>query len=199
MPASRRASNLRRDSEAASREQARSTPASFRDDARHPRYRQGPWQRNHAAWRSATPSASKAALDLREKTRALGRIRHEKSGRLRRGASHACERHRRGDDRPGEGTRARGLEAWRKSVTRYPAVSRRRARGSSSISAWKSLGDDPVGTAETAHVSLPPAGGLSFKIGGGNVVTLCPPLTIPFENNLTRRSRSSGWLCGLKT
>ena len=23
--------------------------------------------------------------------------------------------------------------------------------------------------------------GLSFKIGGGNVVTLCPPLTIPFE------------------
>jgi 4-aminobutyrate aminotransferase len=23
--------------------------------------------------------------------------------------------------------------------------------------------------------------GLSFKIGGGNVVTLCPPLTIPLE------------------
>ena len=23
--------------------------------------------------------------------------------------------------------------------------------------------------------------GLSFKVGGGNVVTLCPPLTIPFE------------------
>ena len=26
-----------------------------------------------------------------------------------------------------------------------------------------------------------PAGGLSFKIGGGNVLTLCPPLTIPFQ------------------
>jgi 4-aminobutyrate aminotransferase len=41
-------------------------------------------------------------------------------------------------------------------------------------------GDDPAGLAERIlYESL--ARGLSFKIGGGKVLTLCPPLTIPFD------------------
>ena len=36
--------------------------------------------------------------------------------------------------------------------------------------------DDPLACA-VVQVS----GGLSFKIGGGNVLTLCPPLTIPLD------------------
>ena len=41
-------------------------------------------------------------------------------------------------------------------------------------------GDDPAELAERLMYRCL-ADGLSFKIGGGNVVTLCPPLTIPFE------------------
>ena len=41
-------------------------------------------------------------------------------------------------------------------------------------------GNDPAASAERLMYRCL-AGGLSFKIGGGNVVTLCPPLTIPFE------------------
>jgi 4-aminobutyrate aminotransferase len=41
-------------------------------------------------------------------------------------------------------------------------------------------GGDPVGSAERLMYRCLKRG-LSFKIGGGNVVTLCPPLTIPVE------------------
>jgi 4-aminobutyrate aminotransferase len=43
------------------------------------------------------------------------------------------------------------------------------------------------------------ARGLSFKIGGGDVVTLCPPLTIPFEQFDEALSIFEGALSGLKT
>ena len=41
--------------------------------------------------------------------------------------------------------------------------------------------------------------GLSFKIGGGNVVTLCPPLTIPLEQFDEAFSIFEDALSGLKT
>ena len=41
-------------------------------------------------------------------------------------------------------------------------------------------GDDPAALAEQLMYRCL-GRGFSFKIGGGNVVTLCPPLTIPFE------------------
>jgi 4-aminobutyrate aminotransferase len=41
-------------------------------------------------------------------------------------------------------------------------------------------GADPAGLAERLMYRCL-ARGLSFKVGGGNVITLCPPLTIPLS------------------
>ena len=59
-------------------------------------------------------------------------------------------------------------------------------------------GDDPAAPAERLMYRCL-ARGLSFKIGGGNVVTLCPPLTIPFEQFDEALSIFEDALSGLKT
>jgi 4-aminobutyrate aminotransferase len=61
---------------------------------------------------------------------------------------------------------------------RYPVI--RDVRGLGCYFGVEIGGDDPAGTAERLMYRCLKRG-LSFKIGGGNVVTLCPPLTIPFE------------------
>ena len=59
-------------------------------------------------------------------------------------------------------------------------------------------GDDPAGLAERLMYRCLERG-LSFKIGGGNVVTLCPPLTIPLEQFDEAYSIFEDALSGLKT
>ncbi len=72
----------------------------------------------------------------------------------------------------------RGLERLSALKRRHPAI--RDVRGLGCYFAVEIGGADPTGLAERVmYRSL--ARGLSFKIGGGTVVTLCPPLTIPFD------------------
>ena len=72
----------------------------------------------------------------------------------------------------------RGLERLHAMQARYPII--HDARGLGCYFGVEIGGADPAGLAEQLmYRSL--KRGLSFKIGGGNVVTLCPPLTIPFE------------------
>jgi 4-aminobutyrate aminotransferase len=72
----------------------------------------------------------------------------------------------------------RGLERLRATHARYPVV--RDARGLGCYFGVEIGGEDPAGLAERLMYRCLRRG-LSFKIGGGNVVTLCPPLTIPFD------------------
>jgi 4-aminobutyrate aminotransferase len=72
----------------------------------------------------------------------------------------------------------RGLERLGALQTRHSVI--RDARGLGCYFGVEIGGDDPAGLAERLMYHCLKRG-LSFKIGGGNVVTLCPPLTIPFE------------------
>ena len=90
----------------------------------------------------------------------------------------------------------RGLERLRAMRERYPVI--RDVRGLGCYFGVEIGGDDPAGTAERLMYRCF-AGGLSFKIGGGNVVTLCPPLTIPFEQFDEALSIFEDALSGLET
>jgi 4-aminobutyrate aminotransferase len=90
----------------------------------------------------------------------------------------------------------RGLERLGGMQTRYPVI--RDVRGLGCYFGVEIGGDDPAGLAERLMYRCL-AGGLSFKIGGGNVVTLCPPLTIPFEQFDEAFSIFEEALSGLKT
>jgi 4-aminobutyrate aminotransferase len=72
----------------------------------------------------------------------------------------------------------RGLERLGAIRERYPLI--RDVRGLGCYFGVEIGGDDLAGSAERLMYRCL-GRGLSFKIGGGNVVTLCPPLTIPFE------------------
>ena len=72
----------------------------------------------------------------------------------------------------------RGLERLHAMQARNPVV--RDVRGLGCYFGIEIGGDDSAGAAEQLMYRCLKRG-LSFKIGGGNVVTLCPPLTIPFE------------------
>ncbi|MBV9907605.1 MAG: aspartate aminotransferase family protein, partial [Hyphomicrobiales bacterium] len=72
----------------------------------------------------------------------------------------------------------RGLERLRAMQSRHSVI--RDVRGLGCYFGLEIGGDDPAGLAERLMYRCLKRG-LSFKIGGGNVVTLCPPLTIPFE------------------
>jgi 4-aminobutyrate aminotransferase len=59
-------------------------------------------------------------------------------------------------------------------------------------------GHDPAGLADRVLYRCL-ANGLSFKLGGGRIVTLCPPLTIPldeFDAALAILDEALGELCG---
>jgi len=72
----------------------------------------------------------------------------------------------------------RGLERLKAMQARHPAI--RDVRGLGAYFGLEIGGADPAGLAERLMYRCL-ARGLSFKIGGGAVVTLCPPLTIPFD------------------
>jgi 4-aminobutyrate aminotransferase len=90
----------------------------------------------------------------------------------------------------------RGLERLGAMQSRYPVI--RNVRGLGCYFGVEIGGDDPAGLAERLLYRCL-AGGLSFKIGGGNVVTLCPPLTIPFEQLDEALSIFEDALSGLRT
>ena len=90
----------------------------------------------------------------------------------------------------------RGLERLRAMQARHPVI--RDVRGLGCYFGVEIGGDDPAGLAERLMYRCL-ARGLSFKIGGGNVVTLCPPLTIPFEQFDEAFSIFEEALSGLKT
>ena len=90
----------------------------------------------------------------------------------------------------------RGLDRLRSIRARYPII--RDARGLGSYFGVEIGGDDPAGSAERLMYRCLERG-LSFKIGGGNVGTLCPPLTIPFEQFDEALSIFDDALSGLKT
>jgi 4-aminobutyrate aminotransferase len=72
----------------------------------------------------------------------------------------------------------RGLERLRAMQSRHPVI-----RGARALGCYFGVeigGADPAGLAESLMYRCL-ARGLSFKIGGGNIVTLGPPLTIPFD------------------
>jgi 4-aminobutyrate aminotransferase len=72
----------------------------------------------------------------------------------------------------------RGLERLRAVQARHPVI--RDVRGLGCYFGVEIGGVDPAGLAERLmYRSL--QRGLSFKIGDRNVVTLCPPLTVPFD------------------
>jgi 4-aminobutyrate aminotransferase len=87
----------------------------------------------------------------------------------------------------------RGLERLGGMQTRYPVI--RDVRGLGCYFGVEIGGDDPAGLAERLMYRCLKRG-LSFKIGGGNVVTLCPPLTIPFEQFDEALSIFEEALCG---
>ncbi|HVP97765.1 MAG TPA: aspartate aminotransferase family protein [Roseiarcus sp.] len=70
----------------------------------------------------------------------------------------------------------RGTERLRALQSRHPAI--RDVRGFGCYFGVEIGGADAAALAERIMYECL-AAGLSFKIGGGNVVTLCPPLTIP--------------------
>jgi 4-aminobutyrate aminotransferase len=72
----------------------------------------------------------------------------------------------------------RGLERLRAMRARHSVI--RDVRGLGCYFGVEIGGRDPAGSAERLMYRCLD-GGLSFKIGGGTVATLCPPLTIPFE------------------
>ena len=72
-----------------------------------------------------------------------------------------------------------GLERLLGMVKRFPIL--RAARGFGLFFGVEVGGEDAAAAARNAEAMLYACleRGLSFKIGGGNVITLCPPLTIP--------------------
>jgi 4-aminobutyrate aminotransferase len=90
----------------------------------------------------------------------------------------------------------RGLERLHAIRARYPVI--RDARGLGCYFGVEIGGDDPAGLAERLMYRCLERG-LSFKVGGGNVVTLCPPLTIPFEQFDEALSIFEDALSSLKT
>jgi 4-aminobutyrate aminotransferase len=72
----------------------------------------------------------------------------------------------------------RGLERLRAMQARHHLI--REVRGLGCYFGVEIGGADPAGSAERLMYRCL-ARGLSFKLGGGNVVTLCPPLTIPLN------------------
>jgi 4-aminobutyrate aminotransferase len=72
----------------------------------------------------------------------------------------------------------RGLERLRAMQARHSVI--REVRGLGCYFGIEIGGDDPAILAERLMYRCLKRG-LGFKIGGGTVVTLCPPLTIPFE------------------
>jgi 4-aminobutyrate aminotransferase len=72
----------------------------------------------------------------------------------------------------------RGLERLHAMQARHSMI--REVRGLGGYFGVEIGGGDPTEVAERLMYRCLKHG-LSFKIGGGNVVTLCPPLTIPFE------------------
>jgi 4-aminobutyrate aminotransferase len=72
----------------------------------------------------------------------------------------------------------RGLERLHAMQARHSMI--RDVRGLGCYFGVEIGGDDPTEVAERLMYRCL-KDGLSFKIGGGDVVTLCPPLTIPFE------------------
>jgi 4-aminobutyrate aminotransferase len=72
----------------------------------------------------------------------------------------------------------RGVERLRAMQVGHSVI--REVRGLGCYFGVEISGDGPSGATERLMYRCL-ARGLSFKIGGGNVVTLCPPLTIPFE------------------
>jgi 4-aminobutyrate aminotransferase len=72
----------------------------------------------------------------------------------------------------------RGLERLREMKVRHSIIGD--VRGLGCYFGVEIGGADPAGFAERLMYRCL-AAGLSFKIGGGNIVTLCPPLTIPFN------------------
>ncbi len=90
----------------------------------------------------------------------------------------------------------RGLERLRSIRARHPII--RDVRGLGCYFGVEIGGDDPAGLAERLMYRCLDRG-LSFKDGGGNVVTLCPPLTIPFEQFDAALSLFEDALSGLET
>ena len=72
----------------------------------------------------------------------------------------------------------RGLERLRALQARHPVI--RDVRGLGGYFGVEIGGPDSVGLAERLMYRCL-AGGLSFKVGGGDVITLCPPLTVPLN------------------
>jgi 4-aminobutyrate aminotransferase len=72
----------------------------------------------------------------------------------------------------------RGVERLRAIHARYSVI--KDVRGLGCYFGVEIGGDDPAELAERLMYRCLERG-LSFKIGGGTVLTLCPPLTIPFE------------------
>ena len=89
-----------------------------------------------------------------------------------------------------------GLEKLRAVQARYSLI--QDVRGLGCYFGVEIGGDDPAGAADRLMYRCLQRG-LSFKIGGGNVVTLCPPLTIPFEQFDEAFSIFEEALSGLKT
>ena len=73
---------------------------------------------------------------------------------------------------------ARGLRALRDMQARHPAI--RDVRGFGCYFGVEIGGGDPAGLADRLLYRCL-AKGLSFKVGAGRIVTLCPPLTIPLD------------------
>ena len=98
---------------------------------------------------------------------------------------------------------ARAKELGRRGLERLGAIQIRHAvirdvRGLGCYFGVEIGGDDSAGLAERLMYRCLQRG-LSFKIGGGNVVTLCPPLTIPFEQFDEALSIFEGALSGLES
>ncbi len=72
----------------------------------------------------------------------------------------------------------RGLERLRAAKARHPVIED--VRGLGCYFGVELGGHDPAGLADRLLYRCL-AKGLSFKLGGGRIVTLCPPLTIPLD------------------
>lgn len=73
---------------------------------------------------------------------------------------------------------ARGLQRLCVIKARHPVI--RDLRGLGCYFGVELGGPDPAGFADQLLYRCL-AKGLSFKIGGGRIITLCPPLTIPLD------------------
>ena len=89
----------------------------------------------------------------------------------------------------------RGIERLRAIQARHPVI--RDVRGLGCYFGVEIGGDDPIGLAEQLMYRCLRRG-LSFKIGGGNVVTLCPPLTVSIAQFDEALSIFENALCGLE-